>query len=72
MIYPYEIEDGTEYTLEVFADASPLVSSVNPIDPYWMNAEMIPFEITTTATDPALVEGEVPSGEALFFNPRPN
>jgi len=37
MIYPYEVEEEVPFTLEIFADASPPESSVEPISPYWQN-----------------------------------
>lgn len=62
MIYPYEAEEPTQYTLEILADVTPPESSVSLITPYWQNAGMVPFNVSATAFDPALVSEEVPSG----------
>jgi hypothetical protein len=43
-------------------DTTPPVSSLNPIELYWQNAGMVPFEITATASDPAPASGASPSG----------
>jgi len=51
-------------------DATPPISSVNPIRPYWQSAGMIPLEVTATAEDPVPPNGAVPSGVGqveLFF-----
>ena len=32
-------------------DITPPISSVDQIEPYWQNADMIPFEVTVTASD---------------------
>ncbi|MDH5442737.1 MAG: hypothetical protein OEX16_00280 [Hadesarchaea archaeon] len=42
-------------------DTTPPVSTVNPIEPYWQNAGMIPFGVTATATDTIPPSGAIPS-----------
>jgi flagellar hook assembly protein FlgD len=51
------------------------LSSVDSIEPYWRNDEMVPFEITATAEDPVPANGAVPSGlksVELFYRYSPD
>ncbi|MDH5685973.1 MAG: Ig-like domain-containing protein, partial [Hadesarchaea archaeon] len=43
-------------------DTVPPESSVDRIEPYWQNAEMVPFDITATALDLTPPNGSTPSG----------
>jgi hypothetical protein len=48
--------------LNLGVDTTPPISSIDPIEPYWQNAGMVPFEVTATATDPIPLSGAIPSG----------
>jgi flagellar hook assembly protein FlgD len=45
------LEDPEIFTIEVIEDTTSPVSSVEPIGPYWRNADMIPLDVTATASD---------------------
>jgi len=43
-------------------DTVPPASNANTVSPYWHNANVIPFEVTATASEQAPANGAVPSG----------
>ena len=51
--YSVDIAGNEEATksIEIKVDATPPVSSVDLISPYWKNADMVPFDVNATASD---------------------